>query len=80
MTFLAAIWSRVSGWALAACAGFAALGAAWLKGRQAGKAALAEEQERHRAEARATKRKIDSETDARSDADLDRDLGRWVRR
>lgn len=74
------LWSKLSGWAAVAGAVLLALGAAFLKGRREGKAALQEEQERHRRAARELKRTTDSETDARSDADLDRDLDRWVRR
>lgn len=79
MTFLAALWSRVAGYATAAGLLIAALFSIWLKGRQDGKAAMREEQERHRREAIANKRKLDSEIENLPADQLDRRARRWVR-
>lgn len=79
MTFLAGLWSRTVDWLAAAGVVIAVLLGAWLKGRAAGKAAMREEQERHRREAIARKRKLDSEIDDLGPADLDQRFARWVR-
>lgn len=79
MTLLANLWGRATGWLLAA-GGLLAIGVSiWLKGRQDGKAIMKEEQERHRREAIANKRKLDSEVDSLGHADLDHRFSKWVR-
>lgn len=80
MTFLAALWSRAAGWLAAAGTVLLILAGAFLKGRRDGKAVMAEEQERHRREAIANKRKLDSEIDSLAPADLDSTFQRWVRK
>lgn len=80
MTILAALWARLSSYAVAASALIAAVFAIWLKGRQDGKRIMQEEQDRHRAEALAAKRKSDSEIDNLAPADIDHRMDRWVRR
>ncbi|SEG64850.1 hypothetical protein [Bosea lathyri] len=80
MTILAWLWAKVSGYAAAAGAIAAAIFAVWLKGRQDGKRIMKEEQDRHRAEAIAAKRKSDSEIDNLAPADLDHRMDRWVRK
>jgi hypothetical protein len=80
MTFLAALWSRFAGYVTAAGALIAAIFAIWWNGRQTGKALMKEEQERHRQEAIARKRKLDDEVDALGPTDVDRDFQRWVRK
>ncbi len=79
MTILAALWGRVAGWVAAAGAVFAFLLAVFLKGRSDGKAVMREEQERHRREAVANKRKLDSEIDDLAPADIDAGLRKWMR-
>lgn len=80
MSFLAAIWAKISGYAAAAGAIIAVAFGIWLKGRSEGKAVMQAEQERHRAEAIAAKRKSDSEIDDLAPADLDHRFNRWVRK
>lgn len=80
MSALSALWAKLSGYFIALGALLAILGGAFLKGRRDGKAAMREEQERHRAEAIANKRKLDSEIDDLAPADLDQRFQRWVRR
>lgn len=72
--------NKVGGWLGAAGAVILLLFGAWAKGRREGKAAMQEEQERHRAEALARKRKMDSEIDELAPADLDQHLARWLRK
>lgn len=79
MSFLVDLGKRLVGYLLAAGGVLAALVAIWLKGRSDGKAIMREEQERHRREAIANKRKLDSEIDELAPADLDHRYGRWVR-
>lgn len=79
MTFLAALWGRVAGYVAAAGALIAVLASIWWKGRQDGKDAMREEQERHRREVAEAKRKRDSEIDDLGPADLDHRFQRWVR-
>ncbi len=79
MTLLATLWSRFAGYVTAAGALIAVLFSIWLKGRADGKAAMKEEQERHRREAIARKRKLDDEVDSMDRAALDGALKRWVR-
>ncbi len=76
---IAALWARFSGYFAAAGALIIAGFSIWLKGREHGKDVMREEQERHRREAIAAKRKLDSEIDRLPAADLDRRAGRWVR-
>lgn len=71
---------KIGGWLGAAGAVVLLLFGAWLKGRQGGKELMREEQERHRAEALANKRKLDSEIDDLAPADLDHRFGSWVRK
>lgn len=59
---------------------FAALLAFWWKARQDGKNAMQAEQDRHRAEMIAAKRKSDSEIDDLAPADLDSRFKPWVRK
>jgi hypothetical protein len=80
MTFLAALWGRVGGWLAAAGAVLLVIAGAFLKGRRDGKAVMAEEQERHRREAIANKRKLDSEIDSLAPADLDSRFQKWTRK
>lgn len=80
MTFLTALWGRIAGYVVAAGALLAMIGSIWLKGRQDGKAAMQEEQERHRREVLEAKRKRDSEIDNLAPADLDHRFDRWVRK
>jgi len=61
-------------------AAIAIIVAAWLKGRKSGKDIMQAEQDRHRAEAIAAKRKSDSEIDDLAPADVDQRFDRWVRR
>lgn len=74
------LWSKVSGVAAALGAGLAIVFAAWLKGRQDGKAAIKLEQEERRAEAREVRKGIDDEVDGLGHADLDHRMARWLRR
>lgn len=76
---ISALWSRFAGYIAALGALLALIVGAFLKGRSDGKAIMAEERERHRREAIAAKRKIDSEIDDLSEGELDKRLGRWVR-
>lgn len=78
MTFLTSLWSRAAGYVAALGALFALLFGAWLKGRAEGKAAMLDEQERHRREALSRKRKLDSEIDDLAPADLDSRLSEWM--
>jgi len=71
---------KVGGWLAAAGAVILLIFGAWAKGRREGKAVMQEEQERHRREMIARKRKIDDETDALAPADLDSQFQRWVRK
>lgn len=80
MNFLTALWSRVAGYVVAAGALLTLLASIWWKGRQDGKAAMREEQERHRLEAINIKRKQDSEIDNLGPADVDDRFRRWVRK
>lgn len=73
------LWSKVSGLAAAVGAGIAILFAAWLKGRQDGKAVLRAEQEQKRAQARGVRKEIDDEVEGLGHADLDEHFNRWVR-
>lgn len=77
---ISALWSRFAGYVAALGALLAILVGAFLKGRADGKAIIAEEQERHRREALAAKRKLDSEIDSLGHADLDQRMSRWVRK
>lgn len=74
------IWSKIGGWLAAAGALILLAFGAWQKGRREGKAIIQAEQDRHRAEAIAAKRKSDSEIDDLGHADLDQRMSRWVRR
>lgn len=75
---IAALWSRFAGYIAALGTLLAILVGAFLKGRADGKAIMAEEQERHRREAIAAKRKLDSEIDDLGHADLDSRLKPWL--
>ncbi len=74
-SLFAAWWPQIIG-GLAALAGLAGV---YLKGRAEGKDTMREEQERHRREAIANKRKLDDEIDNLGHADLDQRASRWVR-
>jgi len=74
------LFQKVGGWLAAAGAVILLIFGAWAKGRREGKAVMQEEQERHRREAIARKRKLDSEIDDLAPADLDQRFQRWVRR
>lgn len=80
MTFLTSLLSRAAGYVTAVGVLLALLFGVWLKGRAEGKATMREEQERHRREALARKRKLDSEIDDLGPADLDQRIHRWVRK
>lgn len=77
---ISALWTRFAGYIAALGALLALIAGAFLKGRSDGKAIMAEERERHRREAIAAKRKIDSEIDDLAPADLDQRLSRWLRK
>lgn len=76
---ISALWSRFAGYIAALGALLALIVGAFLKGRSDGEAIMANERERHRREAIAAKRKIDSEIDDLAPADLDQRMSRWVR-
>lgn len=76
---IAWLWAKVSGYAAAVGAVALAVLGVWLKGRADGKATMQAEQDRHRAEAIANKRKLDSEIDDLGPADLDHRFRPWVR-
>lgn len=76
---ISALRSRFAGYIAALGALLALIVGAFLKGRSDGKAIMANERERHRREAIAAKRKIDSEIDDLAPADLDQRMSRWVR-
>ncbi|CAM5769742.1 hypothetical protein [Bosea minatitlanensis] len=80
MTILTALWTRFAGYIAALGALLALIVGAFLKGRSEGKAIMAEEQERHRREALAAKRKIDSEIDDLAPADLDSRFREWIKK
>jgi hypothetical protein len=80
VTILSALWSRFAGYIAALGALLAVLAGAFLKGRSDGKAVMREEQERHRREAIANKRKLDDEVDNLAPADLDQRFQPWVRK
>lgn len=79
MSLLSALWTKFAGWIGAVGALLAILVGAFLKGRSEGKSIMQAEQDRHRREAIANKRKLDSEIDDLAPADLDQRLNRWVR-
>jgi hypothetical protein len=77
---IAAIWGRFAGYIAALGALLAVILGAFLKGRSDGKAVMAEEQERHRREALAAKRKSDSEIDDLDSGSVEQRFDRWVRK
>lgn len=76
---IAWLWAKISGYAVAAGAAIALLAGVWLKAKSEGRAAEREIQARHKAEAIANKRKLDSEIDDLAPADLDQRFRPWVR-
>lgn len=72
--------TKIGGWLAAAGALILLVFGAWQKGRREGKDIMQAEQDRHRAEAIAAKRKNDSEIDDLGHADLDQRMSSWLRR
>lgn len=73
--FLASIWSRVTGYAIAIGASLAILFAAYSKGAADNKAKRAEQRLNEIKKAR----EIENEVDRLGDDALDRELDRWMR-
>lgn len=73
--FLASIWSRVTGYAIAIGAALAMLFAAYSKGRQDASAKRAEKRLNEIKKAR----EIENEVDRLGDDAVDRELDRWMR-
>lgn len=73
--FLASIWSRVTGYAVAIGAALAILFAAYSKGKSDAAAKTTERRLKEINKAR----EVEHEVDRRSDDDVHRDLGRWMR-
>lgn len=74
-TFLASIWSRVTGYAVAIGAALAILFAAYSKGKSDAAAKTTERRLKELNKAR----KVEHEVDRLGDDDVHRDLGRWLR-
>jgi hypothetical protein len=79
MTWLVTLGEKIGGKFVGFGALIAALLAFWWRARQDGKDLMQAEQDRHRAEAIAAKRKSDSEIDDLGHADLDQRFDRWLR-
>ncbi|WP_420104570.1 hypothetical protein [Bosea sp. (in: a-proteobacteria)] len=77
---MAWLLSEFGGYLAAAGGAVALLIGVWLKGHRTGRAEQQAEQDRHRTEAIAAKRKSDSEIDDLAPADRDQRFDRWVRR
>lgn len=80
IAWLLSFGTKLKIWAGLAVAVLVAVGVAFVRGREAGKDVIRQQQDKARAKAIEDKRKSDDAVDQMGDADVDREYDRWVRR